>query len=174
MLETGLLCGRGVAHKLQLPSGALHREFFETPPPFPPAPTLPQPHTLPPALPAFHEHALFQAQYVNCGVCGAKMQEFAFAIREEKPVVALILDQESWDLLTVPGGTRKAWTMNKWGPTLKEYEGQDIVPGIKFSQDKVDDLFGYLSGINLCPCRESEVKPPRTIPLKHQLGVHDG
>eukprot|EP00192_Tetraselmis_astigmatica_P000840 CAMPEP_0117690644 /NCGR_PEP_ID=MMETSP0804-20121206/25245_1 /TAXON_ID=1074897 /ORGANISM="Tetraselmis astigmatica, Strain CCMP880" /LENGTH=1136 /DNA_ID=CAMNT_0005503721 /DNA_START=227 /DNA_END=3639 /DNA_ORIENTATION=+ len=69
-----------------------------------------------------------------------------------------ILDQEAWELLTVPGGPKKAWTMNTWGATLKEYEDQEIVPGIKFTQDKVDDLFGYLAGINLCPCRPLEEK----------------
>ena len=85
------------------------------------------------------------------------LQELAYAIREDKPVVVLILDQEAWELLTVPGGTKRAWSLHKWGPALKEYADQEILPEVKFSVEKLDELFSYLSGINLCPCRQLEV-----------------
>uniref|UniRef100_A0A7S1SMQ4 TIR domain-containing protein n=1 Tax=Tetraselmis chuii TaxID=63592 RepID=A0A7S1SMQ4_9CHLO len=84
------------------------------------------------------------------------LQELAFAILEGKPIVLLVLDQEAWELLTVPSGTKKAWAQEKWGPALSQYDGHEITPGEHFSKGKVESLFSYLAGINLCACRELE------------------
>ena len=70
-----------------------------------------------------------------------------------KPVVVVVLDQESWNLLTVPGGAQQAWELNKWGAPLAEYRGQEIIPGHRFNLCTVESLFAHLSAINLCPCR---------------------
>lgn len=99
------------------------------------------------------------------------LQELAFAIREEKPVVVLVLDQLGWEFLTVPGGSKRAWDVSKWGPSLSSYAGQEIVPGEPFTLQTVENLYSYLSGINLCACRKLEVTcspsptpPPCTSP----------
>ena len=84
------------------------------------------------------------------------LQELAYAVLHNKPVVVVVLDQEAWDLLTVPGGAEKAWGLDAWGPPLRDYLGEEITPGEPFDEAVARRLFGTLSGINLCPCRPLE------------------
>ena len=88
------------------------------------------------------------------------LQELAFAIREEKPVVVLVMDQESWELLTVPGGSHKAWDMNEWGVELNQYAGEEIVPGQAFNQDTLNALFSYLAGHQPLRVPQARGEPP--------------
>eukprot|EP00951_Prasinocladus_malaysianus_P021493 scaffold177739_cov25-Prasinocladus_malaysianus.AAC.2 len=84
------------------------------------------------------------------------LQEVAYGLTCGKPVVVIILDQEAWELLTVPGGAKKAWNCNKWGPPLSSHESEDFPGAEKFDRKAVARLFGKLAAINLCPCRPLE------------------
>mmetsp|Transcript_8368 Transcript_8368/g.23994 ORF Transcript_8368/g.23994 Transcript_8368/m.23994 type:complete len:1189 (-) Transcript_8368:69-3635(-) len=101
------------------------------------------------------------------------------AILYHKPVVILALDQEAWDLLTVPGGAEaakeqadrvagaessnssgpaaeKGWVEKGYGPALNVYEGEHIVPGEPMSLELLRKLYSQLASINICPCRVLE------------------
>ena len=87
------------------------------------------------------------------------------AINHSKPIVVLILDQASWELLTVPGGAEEAirdavddaWTNGQYAAPLCSYAGEEITPGVPMSINVMRSLFSHLASINLCPCRELEV-----------------
>ena len=93
--------------------------------------------------------AAVAAATVNC------LQELAFAIQCNKPVAVIVLDQEAWDLLTLPNGAETAWSMDRWGAPLKEHDGQELVAGQgdtwRLSLKMVQRLFGFVAGINMCP-----------------------
>ena len=77
----------------------------------------------------------------------------AYALEVNKPVVLIVMDQEAWEMLTVPGGAAAAWSCSKWGPPLSQHENYSF-PGVDgFSEDCVTKLFNKLAAINLCPCR---------------------
>ena len=88
------------------------------------------------------------------------------AIDSSKPIVVIILDQAAWELLTVPGGAEEAirdagddaWTDGKHAAPLCSYAGEEIIPGVPMSINVMRSLFNRLASINLCPCRELEVK----------------
>ena len=82
------------------------------------------------------------------------LQELAFAIHYSKPLVVLVLDQQAWEMLTIPGGAASAWENDCWGPCLMSYEGEEISPGMTFDAATVHRLYSQVSSINLCPCRE--------------------
>ena len=82
------------------------------------------------------------------------LQELAFAKHHSKPLVVLVLDQQAWEMLTIPGGAESAWTNDCWGPSLMSYEGEEISPGVIFDAATVRRLYSQISSINLCPCRE--------------------
>ena len=63
------------------------------------------------------------------------------------------MDQESWELLTVPGGSAKAWEDSTWGAPPSAYEGCDFPGGETFCAQVYARLLARLSAINLCPCR---------------------
>ena len=80
-------------------------------------------------------------------------QEVAYALEVNKPVVLIVMDQEAWEMLTVPGGAAAAWSCSKYGPPLSQHENYSF-PGVDgFSEDTLTKLFNKLASINLCPCR---------------------
>eukprot|EP00951_Prasinocladus_malaysianus_P006899 scaffold49346_cov16-Prasinocladus_malaysianus.AAC.2 len=75
---------------------------------------------------------------------GLVAQELEMARQYSKPIMVLVLDQEGWDLLTVPGGAEKAkheadrcqlqdaavqtaWEETAYGTSLRAYAGELIV-----------------------------------------------
>eukprot|EP00192_Tetraselmis_astigmatica_P022001 CAMPEP_0117686994 /NCGR_PEP_ID=MMETSP0804-20121206/22844_1 /TAXON_ID=1074897 /ORGANISM="Tetraselmis astigmatica, Strain CCMP880" /LENGTH=51 /DNA_ID=CAMNT_0005498919 /DNA_START=22 /DNA_END=173 /DNA_ORIENTATION=- len=50
--------------------------------------------------------------------------EVAAAIKFNKPVVPVILDNKAWKMLTSPGGAAAAWEMN---PELRDYDGHEFL-----------------------------------------------
>ena len=84
-------------------------------------------------------------------------QEIAYAIMHNKPVVILVLDQEAWDIITVPSGAKTLWeTTSSSAIKLRDYEGSELIPEQKFSLHAVEALVSHMSSVNLCPCRQLE------------------
>ena len=70
-----------------------------------------------------------------------------------------VLDQEAWNLLTVIGGAKDAWTMQPSGAgrSLDKYQGQVFGPTQQpFDLQRIEKVFATIASINFCPCRELE------------------
>lgn len=92
-------------------------------------------------------------QYLRSFNC---LQEVAYAIKYEKPVVIIMQDQGAFDLLTKPDGADRAWDEAAavgGAPPLSAFKGQDFLPGEQFSHEVVRTLFRFLSDINICFAR---------------------
>jgi len=83
------------------------------------------------------------------------LQELAYAVKYNKPLVVVMLDQGAWDLLTMMGGPTRAWqTEPANGSALHNFEGVELTPGRPLTLSAVTNLFNTLSSINFCACRE--------------------
>ena len=88
------------------------------------------------------------------------LQELAYAIHYRKPLVIGILDQPSWNLLTIVNGHQQAWTSQpaSGGRPLSSYSGQEFGPDSEpFTLEAVQRIFSTLAAINFCPCRELDM-----------------
>ena len=69
-----------------------------------------------------------------------------------------MLDQEAWNLLTIPRGAKYAWQMQATaggGQSLSSYEGQEFGPSNQpFDLKRLEHIFATVASINFCPCRE--------------------
>ena len=88
------------------------------------------------------------------------LQEMAFAIHEQKPIVLSILDQDAWNLITAVGGAKEAWNAKPLtGLPLSSFKGKAMGPdGEPFSLRMLEQIFSALSNINFCPCRELDFR----------------
>ena len=93
------------------------------------------------------------------------LQEVAYAQELNKPIVVVILDQESMDILTDPTGAERAWTADDAvGGVLNVRDGHELLPAAYRADDVASKLsvlelrrmFKLLSEINFCCCREQD------------------
>lgn len=81
------------------------------------------------------------------------LQEIAFAVLYNKPIVAMLLEQEAMDLLTRPDGADKAW----FNHNLQPFEGKHLTPGHEDGNPltllQVSRLYDVVASINVCMCR---------------------
>ena len=71
-----------------------------------------------------------------------------------------IMDQPSWNLLTIVNGQQQAWRAQpaSGGLPLSSYSGQGFGPTSEpFSLQVVQRIFSTLAAINFCPCRELDM-----------------
>ena len=62
-------------------------------------------------------------------------------------------DQTSQSFTTWNRKLQKSFRSSKYGVSLESYGAEEIVPGVKTSEEYVRELFTRMASINFCPCR---------------------
>ena len=95
------------------------------------------------------------------------LQEMAYALELGKPLVVVLLDEESKEMLTSPKGADHAWdTVNADGDVLSAREGQELLgaglrnrdgePALALTKEELRRMFKDTSDINFCWCRAND------------------